>query len=287
MEKLTSPGFVSRLLARHQIRLQKKWGQNFLVDENIIRKIVDTAGIGQEDTVLEIGPGIGTLTVALARRAKKVLAVEIDGRLIAVLKETLAEYPNVEIINADALELDYRQLLAGKEPVRLVANLPFNVATPLLYRWLKDSTPPFCGLVCMVQKEVAQRITAAPGGRDYGGLSVVCRYAAEARLAFRVPGTVFFPRPEVAGAVVAMLPRCNRSLDPVLEPLFFKVVEAAFAQRRKTLKNTLENSFPLLKGELAAVAGSTGINLSRRGETLNVTEFAKLTRVIYNILDST
>lgn len=283
MEKLTSPGFVSQLLARHQIRLRKKWGQNFLVDENIINKIINTAGIGQEDTVLEIGPGIGTLTAILARKAKRVLAVEIDGRLIAVLKETLAECDNVEVIYADALDLNYRELLVGRGPVRLVANLPYNAATPLLYRWLKDSEPPFRGLVCMMQKEVAERITAAPGVRDYGSLSVVCQYAAKVRLAFTVPSTVFFPRPEVISAVVTMQPYPRRALDPATEALFFQVVEAAFAQRRKTLKNTLEKAFPLLKGELSGTIAKAGIDLSRRGETFTVTEFANLTRVIYNI----
>ncbi len=286
MEKLTSPVTVSRLLARHQIRLKKKWGQNFLVDENIVNKIVETAGIDEGDTVLEIGPGIGALTAALAQRAKKVLAVEIDGRLIGVLKDTLAEYVNVEVINADALDLEYRELLAGSSPVRLVANLPYNAATPLLYRWLKDKEPLFCALVCMVQKEVAQRITAAPGGRDYGGLSVVCQYAARVRLHFTVPRTVFFPRPEVTSAVVSLVPHPQRRLEPALETLFFKIVEAAFSQRRKTLKNTLENAFPNLKGGLVRAAQAAGIDLSRRGEALAAAEFANLARVIYNILDS-
>jgi 16S rRNA (adenine1518-N6/adenine1519-N6)-dimethyltransferase len=281
MGKLTSPGYVSRLLSKHNIRLKKKWGQNFLVDENILAKIVSAAEIEAADTVLEVGPGIGALTAQLAARAKKVIAVEIDGRLIEVLKETLAEYVNVEVIHSDAMDIDYKQLLSGGDKLKLVANLPYNVATPLLYRWLKQYRDIFSLLVCMVQKEVAERIVAPPGGGNYGTLSALCSYAAQPELIFTVPGTVFFPRPEVSSAVVRLRP-LQTGLTPEHENTFFQVVEAVFSQRRKTILNTLHSSFGLSKEELTTVGKAAGIEMSRRGETLNVAEFAKLAHLIYN-----
>ncbi|MBS4023279.1 MAG: 16S rRNA (adenine(1518)-N(6)/adenine(1519)-N(6))-dimethyltransferase RsmA [Dethiobacter sp.] len=282
MGKLTSPGYVSRLLAGHGIRLKKKWGQNFLVDENIVDKIMAAADIDNSESVVEIGPGIGALTVQLAKRAGKVIAVEIDARLISVLKETLAEYANVEVIHSDAMDIDYEELSAGGT-LKLVANLPYNVATPLLYRFLKQYRDIFSVLVCMVQKEVAERMVALPGGRDYGTLSVLCSYAAQTEMLFNVPGTVFFPRPDVASAVVRLRPD-RPVLVPGSEDAFFSVVESVFSQRRKTILNTLHATFGLSKEELLNLGGIAGIDMARRGETLSVPEFAKLTHLIYNIL---
>lgn len=281
MTKLTNPGYVSQLLANHQISLRKKWGQNFLVDENILEKIVRAAEIGQEDTIVEIGPGIGALTQRLAASAGKVIAVEIDGRLIPVLQETLREYSNVEIIHNDAVKIDYHQLL-GAGPCKLVANLPYNIATILLYRWLKEFRGTISMLVCMVQKEVAQRITAQPGGKEYGTLSVVAQYAAQVQLMFTVPKTVFFPRPEVSSAVVRLCPQHRQEHDVGNEAAFLRVVEAVFSQRRKTILNTLHAAFSLSKEDLSAIGNDTGIDMSRRGETLYIGEFAKLSRMIYN-----
>lgn len=279
MDKLSNPGFVSRLLEGHGIRLKKKWGQNFLVDENILDKIVAAADLGASDAVLEIGPGIGALTQKLARIARSVTAVEIDGRLLPVLQETLNVYGNVRIVHQDALQFDPAE---NQGPVKLVANLPYNVATPLFYRWLKDYRDHFSLLVCMVQKEVAQRIVAKPGGKDYGSLSVLCQYAGCCEIAFDVPRTVFFPRPDVSSAVVKIIPARTSEYDVGEESFFFRMVDAVFSQRRKTLLNTLHAALPLSKEELIDAITPVGIDLSRRGETLSVAEFALLSRLLYN-----
>ena len=281
MSKLTSPVFVSEILAAHGIRLKKKWGQNFLVDENILTKILDAAQIGPADTILEVGPGIGTLTQALASKAGRVITMEIDGRLIPVLRDTLGEYKNVEIIHADAMDINFDELLKDSSSVKLVANLPFNVATPLLYRWLKLYRSHFDLLVCMVQKEVAERITASPGCKDYGVLSVICQYTSKVESMFNVPSTVFFPRPKVASKVVRLCPKPKES-DVNIEEWFFRVAESVFTMRRKTLLNTLHETFPFSKEQLVIIGRKTGIDLTRRGETLSIEEFAYLARIIYN-----
>ena len=285
MSKLSSPGNVSQLLERHGIRLKKKWGQNFLVDENILNKIIKAADVNANDRVLEIGPGIGALTQKLAEAAQQVSAVEIDGRLIPVLNETLSEYDNVDVIHGDAMAFDLAPFFE-QGPVKLVANLPYNVATPLLYRWLKDSRHCFSRIVCMIQKEVAERIVAGPGSKTYGTLSVICSYATTCEIAFDVPKTVFFPRPEVSSAVVRMIPHLRPEVDVGDDVFFFSVVEAVFAQRRKTLLNTLHAAFPLTKEQLVAVGNAAGLDLSRRGETLTLPEFAILSRLLYNKVGS-
>ncbi|MCR3921498.1 MAG: 16S rRNA (adenine(1518)-N(6)/adenine(1519)-N(6))-dimethyltransferase RsmA [Firmicutes bacterium] len=281
MSKLSNPAYVSKLLQRHGIRLKKKWGQNFLVDENILTKIVTTAQLQPDDLVLEIGPGIGALTEKLAAKAKHVITLEIDERLLPVLKETLAEYSNVEMIHQDAMKADYQRLCAAG-PLKIVANLPYNVATPLFYHWLKEQRMCISHIVCMIQKEVAQRIVAPPGGKDYGTLSVICQYAATPSLAFDVPRTVFFPRPDVSSAVVELVPRQDTLLTAAQEVVFFKVVEAVFSQRRKTALNTLTSAFELSKKAIADIGILARLDLSRRGETLSVNEFATLARLFYN-----
>ncbi|HAA37882.1 MAG TPA: 16S rRNA (adenine(1518)-N(6)/adenine(1519)-N(6))-dimethyltransferase [Firmicutes bacterium] len=281
MSNLSKPAYVSALLARYGIRLKKRWGQNFLVDENILQKIVATAELQPHDLVLEVGPGIGALTEKLAQAAAHVTSLEIDERLLPVLKETLAANVNIDIIHQDALKVDYRQLCAAG-PVKIVANLPYNAATPLLYLWLKEYRSCIKLLVCMVQKEVAQRLAAVPGGKDYGTLSVICQYAAEVELAFEVPRTVFFPRPEVASAVVKIKPKRQTLLSPPVETYFYQIVEAVFAQRRKTILNTLHAAFGRDKAQIAAWGEEAELDLSRRGETLTVEEFARLAEMFYN-----
>lgn len=281
MEKLASPTFVNKLLAQHGVRLQKKWGQNFLVDENILNKIVAAAELEKNDHVLEVGAGIGTLTQKLAANAGKVTAFEIDERLRPILQETLASYKNVTVKFEDAVRADYSEL-CKEGPLKLVANLPYNAATPLLYRWLKDDYACFTLLVCMVQKEVAQRIVAGPGNKNYGTLSVICQYAAEVEIVFTVPKTVFFPRPEVESAVVKFVPVKQRELAGQQEEIFFQIVEAAFAQRRKTLLNALNAALKITKNELLALGTKAALDLNRRGETLTVKEFASLARLLYN-----
>lgn len=283
MGKLTNPSHVSQLLARFQVTLHKKWGQNFLVDENILTKVVRAAELGKEDLVLEVGPGIGALTEKLACSAGKVVALEVDKRLLPILQETLAGHENVQVIHADALRYDYGAVLP-QAPVKLVANLPYNIATPLLYRWLKTERHRFDILVCMLQKEVAERLCAPPGRKEYGVLSVVAQYAAETELLFPVPGTVFFPRPDVSSAVVRLRPRRQTPLDARQEAFFFRVVEAVFAKRRKTLFNTLHSVFPLTKEELAASGSVLDLDLNRRGETLSAGQLVKLSAALYKHL---
>jgi len=281
VEKLSNPSYVTRLLAQSEIRLQKKWGQNFLIDENILRKIIETAELQQQDHVLEVGAGIGTLTQKLAENAGRVTAFEIDLRLQPVLQKTLALYQNVTVRFEDALKADYSDI-CKEGPLKLVANLPYNVATPLLYRWLKNESACFSLLVCMVQKEVAQRIVAVPGSKDYGTLSVICQYATEAEIAFIVPRTVFLPRPDVESAVVKLSPVKQRELTEQQEQVFFQVVEAAFAKRRKTLFNALSTALNIAKEELSVLGKKARLDLNRRGETLTVKEFASLARLLYN-----
>jgi len=280
MDKLTSPGYVSAVLAHHQVRLKKKWGQHFLVDENILGKIVLAAELGKEDTVLEVGPGLGTLTQKLASLAGKVVAVELDGRLLPILAETLSGHGNVTIIQADALQVDYAEVLP-QVPAKLVANLPYNVATPFLYRLLKDNRDCFALLLFMVQKEVAERLCARPGTKEYGVLSVVAQYAAETELLFTVPGTVFFPRPEVSSAVVRLRLHRRPAYDAGDEAFFYRVVEAVFAKRRKTLFNTLHSAFAITKEELARIGLALELDLNRRGETLSVSQLAALSGALY------
>ncbi|MBT9173964.1 MAG: Ribosomal RNA small subunit methyltransferase A [Syntrophomonadaceae bacterium] len=283
MSKLTNPSYVSQLLARHQVRLHKKWGQNFLVDENILEKVVSAAGLEKEDLVLEVGPGLGTLTEKLAALAGKVVALEVDKRLLPILKETLVGCSNVEVINADALRVDYGTVLQ-QAPAKMVANLPYNIATPLLYRWLKTDRRCFTLLVCMLQKEVAERLCAPPGRKDYGVLSVIAQYAAETELLFSVPGSVFFPRPDVSSAVVRLRPRRSPAFAGEREAFFFRVVEAVFAKRRKTLLNTLHSAFPFTKEELAASGRALGLDLNRRGETLTVAQLVALSGELDKLL---
>jgi 16S rRNA (adenine1518-N6/adenine1519-N6)-dimethyltransferase len=277
MDKLTNPGYVSRLLADHGIRLKSKWGQNFLVDGNILAKIVKAAEVTKEDTILEVGAGIGALTVELAKVAGKVVTLEIDKRLVGVLSETLSAFDNIEVVHTDAMDMDYTRFKKAK----VVANLPYNVASPLLFRWLKQYGDAFSLFIFMVQKEVAQRIVAVPGSKEYGSLSVVCQYAAEAKLLFTVPKTVFFPRPDVSSAVVLLRARAIK--EDVDRDLFFSLVDIIFQQRRKMLLNTLSTTLAIEKSFLVDRAKAVGLDLTRRGETLSITEFANLTRLIYNI----
>ncbi|NLM51280.1 MAG: 16S rRNA (adenine(1518)-N(6)/adenine(1519)-N(6))-dimethyltransferase RsmA [Firmicutes bacterium] len=281
MEKLSNPTYVTKLLAQHGIRLQKKWGQNFLIDENILRKIVETAELREQDHVLEVGAGIGTLTQKLAAKAGRVTTLEIDERLRPILQKTLAPYENVTVRFEDAVRADYSDL-CREGPLKLVANLPYNAATPLLYRWLKEEYACFTSLVCMVQKEVAQRIVAEPGNKNYGTLSVICQYAARVEIVFTVPRTVFLPRPEVESAVVKFSLVKQRELTGHQEQLFFQLVEGAFAKRRKTLLNALSAALNLSKDELMSLGEKAGLDLNRRGETLTVKEFASLARLLYN-----
>lgn len=289
MGDLSSPSKVKEILSRYNFRTSKSLGQNFLVDRNIINKIIKTADITHNDLVVEIGPGIGVLTTAMAEHAQRVLAVEVDKKLIPILQETLSAYKNTEVVLGDALEVDFDQLVDQKtegsngirgKGYKLVANLPYYITTPLIMHLLTNGFN-LHSLVVMVQKEVAQRMTAVPGNKEYGSLTVAIQYYTEANIDFIVPRTVFYPPPEVDSAVIKLIKREHPPVKVVDEKMFFKIVRAAFGQRRKTLTNALAGSeLQIEKSHLLNILHIVNIDPKRRGETLSIGEFASLANAI-------
>ncbi|MCL2409765.1 MAG: 16S rRNA (adenine(1518)-N(6)/adenine(1519)-N(6))-dimethyltransferase RsmA [Oscillospiraceae bacterium] len=274
---------IKTLLSQHGFKFSKSMGQNFLVDKNIPEKIVRLSGIGSSDGVLEVGPGAGALTMELSRSAGKVTAVELDKRLIPILQANLEGRENVEIVEGDILKLDIAATVQEKMPGlrhRVCANLPYNITTPALSAFIDAGV--FETITVMVQKEVAERICADPGTRQYGAFSVYANYHTEAELLFDVPPECFMPRPNVTSSVVTLRTRQERILPPEDEPQFFRVVRAAFGQRRKTLVNALYTVFgnELGKDEITDVVTQCGFNPQIRGETLGIEEFAKLSTAL-------
>ena len=269
---------IKALLDRHGFHFSKSLGQNFLIEGWVPRDIAEASGAEKDNVVLEIGPGIGPLTAQLARRAGKVVAVELDRDLLPILDETLAGYPNVTVVPGDIMKLDLGQLAEeefdGLTPL-ICANLPYNITTPVLTLLLESRR--FAGITVMIQKEVAQRICAAPGSKDYGAFSVLCQYYARTELLFDVPRECFLPAPKVTSAVVRLTPRPKPECVED-EALFFRVVRRAFSQRRKTLLNALFSAFPLDKAELARCIDAAGFPADVRGERLGIEEFASLAR---------
>jgi len=267
---------IRALLARHGFRFSKSLGQNFLIEEWVPRDIADASGAGPGVGVLEIGPGIGPLTVELARRADRVAAVELDRGLLPILAETLAGLDNVAVIPGDVMKLDLAELVREQFPgltPMVCANLPYNITTPVLTLLLGSGL--FSAVTVMIQREVAQRICAGPGSKDYGAFSVLCQYYAGTELLFEVPRECFLPAPKVTSAVVRLTPcpppECVHDKD-----LFFRVVRGAFSLRRKTLLNALTNALPLPKEELADCIAAAGLSADIRGERLGIEEFARL-----------
>ena len=278
---LASPRATREVLDRHGLRPRKGYGQNFLVDPNILRKIVEASGIGPEDLVLEVGPGIGTLTQALCQAAGSVLAVEVDSGLLPVLSETLAPYPNVEVWNRDALELDFAVIAREKNrgrPFAVVANLPYYITTPLLLALL-ESEAPFSSLTVMVQKEVADRISASPGSKDYGALSLAVAYRARAETVFSVPPSCFFPQPKVGSAVVHLTLHAVPPVEGEREEIF-RLIRGAFLHRRKNLPNALAMSCGLPKEKTENAMKALGWPTGLRGEALSLQQFAALAEAI-------
>ncbi len=268
---IASPEVTRHLLRRFKLHTDKKLGQNFLTDPEIARRIAAAAALTPADTVLEIGAGIGSLTQWLAESGARVIAVELDQRLLPVLAVTLQGYANVRVVNADILKMDILRETGG--PFKVCANLPYYITTPVILALLEQKLP-MERMVVMVQKEVALRMAAAPGGREYGALSVAIQYYTEAALAFTVPATAFTPAPAVESAVMA----CTRRLRPpvaVEEKIFFRVVRAAFSQRRKMLSNALR-TMGLDAAQCASWLQLADIDGNRRGETLNLEDFAAL-----------
>jgi len=277
----TSPSTLRGLLQRHQFRIKKRFGQNFLIDGNIINKILIAAELNNMDIVVEIGPGVGGLTYRLAKTARQVIAVEIDRSVIPLLTETLTGLDNVALVEADALKINFDQLVQEKtgalaEGYKVVANLPYYITTPLIMHLLEGHAA-VRKIIVMVQEEVARRLTASPGTKDYGALTVATNYYAVVEMAFKVPRTVFLPKPEVDSAVVSMTLRDNPAVSVIDERVYFSMVKAAFQQRRKTLLNALgsvDKEFP--RDRWLYVLQQAEIDPVRRGETLNLQEFARL-----------
>lgn len=273
------------ILAQYGIQLKKSLGQNFLTDPHVLDKIVGASQLTKRSGVLEIGPGIGALTERLAEASSKVVAVELDQRLVPVLSQLFQDQDHVEIIHGDATEIDltkiFDQYFQDMDSIHVVANLPYYVTSPIIIRLLENHLP-LTNIVIMIQKEVADRLEAKPGTKEYGSLSVFVQYFAEAEIVARVPSHVFIPRPQVDSAVIRLTLRQQPAVDVENEELFFKVVRAAFAQRRKTLLNTLHASLlsSFSKDEVQQWLLEAKIDPKRRGETLDLAEFAQLTKVI-------
>ncbi|WP_276529785.1 16S rRNA (adenine(1518)-N(6)/adenine(1519)-N(6))-dimethyltransferase RsmA [Caldalkalibacillus thermarum] len=277
------------LLEKYGFTFKKSLGQNFLIDSNILRAQVEAAALDKTTGVIEVGPGIGALTEQLAIRAGRVVAFEIDQRLIPILEESLRPYDNVHIIHQDVLKADLEQVvktyLRGLDKLKVVANLPYYVTTPILLHFI-ESGLRFEHIVVMVQKEVADRLTATAGSKDYGSLTVFVQYYTEPELIKVVPKTVFVPRPQVDSALVKLSLRKEPPVQVVDEDLFFKTVRACFAQRRKTLLNNLLHQLvgKERKRELVQVLHELDIDPSRRGETLTIAEFARLANGLQNLV---
>ena len=270
---IANPSVTRHILKAFNLHATKKLGQNFLVDANIVRGIVDSAEAGPGDKILEIGPGIGTLTQGLAESGAEVIAVEIDKKLPAVLAETLKGYDNVTIVPGDILKVNIREIM-GEGPFKVAANLPYYITTPILMALLEQHLP-ITHIVTMVQKEVAERMVAKPGSRIYGALSVAVQYYTEPHIAYDVPPRSFIPAPEVDSVVIACKVRDTPAVAVKDEKVFFRVVKAAFGQRRKTISNAMKGA-GFDKEQIAAAFEKAGIDAGRRGETFSLEEFGRL-----------
>lgn len=280
MATLGNPQKTIEIIQKYEFAFQKKFGQNFLIDTHVLEKIIAAAGVTEDDCVLEIGPGIGTMTQYLAEHARSVAAVEIDKNLIPILQETLKEYENITVINDDILKVDINKLTEeynGGRPIKVVANLPYYITTPIIMG-LFEGGVPIDNITVMVQKEVAERMQVGPGSKDYGALSLAVQYYADAYIVANVPPNCFIPRPGVGSAVI----RLTRHKEPPVEvddpKLMFKLIRASFNQRRKTLQNGLNNSpeLPFAKDEIADAIESLGVTPQIRGEALTLKQFADL-----------
>lgn len=280
-KRLYSPSYIKEILSFHGFRFSKSLGQNFLIDGNIVRKIVEKAAITSEDCVLEIGPGIGTLTEELALNAKKVVAVEIDKKLIPILDETIGKHENIEIINDDVLKIDIEKLIDEKlegGPVKVVANLPYYVTTPIIAKLIEKKLN-IESIVVMVQKEVADRMVAGPGSKTYGSLSVLIDYYSLPEIVLNVPKTVFMPQPKIDSAVIKL--NIKKDLTDIDSEKLFKVVKASFSKRRKTILNAIATyGFDIEKNTVRECLQECDISPSERAENLSTEEFAKISKCL-------
>ena len=284
MANLGNPKNTIEIIQKYEFMFQKKFGQNFLIDTHVLEKIISAAGITKNDCVLEIGPGIGTMTQYLAENAGHVVAVEIDRNLIPILKETLAEYDNVTVINEDILRVDIKALAEeynGGKPIKVVANLPYYITTPIIMG-LFESGVPIDNITVMVQKEVADRMKEGPGSKDYGALSLAVQYYAEPEIVANVPPNCFIPRPNVGSAVIRLTRHKEMPVEVKDPALMFKIIRASFNQRRKTLQNGLGNApeLPYTKEQIAAAIAEMGLTPTIRGEALSLAQFAQLSDIL-------
>lgn len=284
MANLGIPQNTIAILQKYNFNFQKKFGQNFLIDPHVLEKIMDSAEITKEDCVLEIGPGIGTMTQYLAERAGRVVVVEIDKNLIPILKETLAAYDNITIINNDILKVDINRIAEeynGGKPMKVVANLPYYITTPIIMG-LFESHVPLKSITIMVQKEVADRMQVGPGTKDYGALSLAVQYYAKPEIVALVPPNCFIPRPNVGSAVIRLTRYAEPPVQVEDERRMFALIRASFNQRRKTLVNGLTNAPELSLSKEAVLKGLEKMELSPtvRGETLTLEQFAQLSNIL-------
>jgi 16S rRNA (adenine1518-N6/adenine1519-N6)-dimethyltransferase len=288
IKDIATPIRTKAILEKYGFSFKKSLGQNFLIDTNILNRIVDHAGLTKESGAIEIGPGIGALTEQLAKNCQKVVAFEIDQRLIPILKDTLSPYPHVKVIHEDVLKADVLSVMESEfkeiDDVMVVANLPYYVTTPIIMKLLEDQLP-IRGIVCMLQKEVADRISAKPGTKEYGSLSIAVQYYTMAEIVMIVPKTVFVPQPNVDSAVIRLTRRLKPVVDVKDEAFFFQITRASFAQRRKTLLNNLQSGLQNGKEKkelILSILEEVQIEPSRRGETLSIEEFARLSDALYD-----
>lgn len=285
---LSSPSTIQDIRNRHNFQLSKSLGQNFITDKNVLDSIIAGAEVGPEDLVIEIGPGIGVLTSEAADIAAKVIAVEIDSKLIPILKETLSEYDNVELINQDILKTDLKEIIERERMakvfsgnVRIIGNLPYYITTPIVMKILEERIPAD-SITVMMQKEVADRIRSGPGNKTYGAISVAVQYYCTVAKVASVPKDVFIPRPKVDSTVLTLKPLKEKAVELTDEKTFFFCVRAAFAQRRKTLLNSLAGAGGMEKDHVRKILNATGIDPGRRAETLSIEEFGKLANEVAN-----
>ena len=286
-EKLSDPKKTIEVIQKYQFAFQKRFGQNFLIDAHVLEKIVSAAGITKDDCVLEIGPGIGTMTQYLAESAGQVIAVEIDTNLLPILADTLKDYSNVKVINQDILKVDIAALAQeknGGKPIKVVANLPYYITTPIIMG-LFENHVPISSITIMVQKEVADRMQVGPGTKDYGALSLAVQYYAKPQIIANVPPNCFMPRPKVGSAVIQLVRYEEPPVQVENEKLMFRLIRASFNQRRKTLINGLKNSQELdfSNEEIEKAMAETGIPANVRGEALTLKEFADLANAFHKL----
>ena len=280
MEHISSPAQIKEIMRQHNLIFHKGLGQNFLYDAHFLNQIVASAELTKEDIVLEIGPGLGVLTTRMAEQAKKVIAVEIDGGIVPVLENLTAPFGNVEIINRDILKTDLNEILPEGEKVKVVANLPYYITSPIIMKLLEECDRISC-IVIMIQKEVADRIVALPGSKDYSALSVAVQFYSDPEKKVIVPAGAFVPPPKVDSAVLRLDIPESPKFAPDNQKTFFKTVKAAFGQRRKTLANGLSTGFPELgKARIKEIIAECGFPETVRGETLSIPEFIKISNLL-------